>query len=129
MAGKLGDIFNKSIATISVKSESMVEISRCKTAIANAQKVMEEGINALGQRLYYDWKQGAVDLNTYTQEIGRIMQVENDIESYKRRMEEIKQQEDVILGTQNKAGGFCTNCGRQLPAGSRFCDGCGTQVG
>lgn len=130
MAGKIGDMFNKGIATISVKSESMVEISRNKTAIANAQKAFDEGITRLGQRLYADWKNGAVDLNTYAPEVEHIMQIERDIEGFKRRMEEIKVQENAILGQSNNKGSmFCSNCGKQLPPGSRFCDGCGTQVG
>ena len=130
MAGKIGDMFNKGIATISVKSESMVEISRNKTAIANAQKAFDEGIARLGQRLYADWKNGAVDLNTYAPEVEHIMQIERDIEGFKRRMEEIKVQENAILGQSNNKGSmFCSNCGKQLPPGSRFCDGCGTQVG
>ena len=27
------------------------------------------------------------------------------------------------------AGGFCPNCGQAIPAGSRFCAGCGQQLG
>ena len=54
------------------------------------------------------------------------------------RLAQIKAEEDKILGaaqrpaapTSTPAAGtvFCTNCGKALPAGSRFCDECGTPV-
>lgn len=130
MAGKIGDIFNKGITTISVKSEAMSEVSRNKTAITNARKVLDDAFFGLGRRLYSDWKNGAVDLNTYAAEVERMMQVERDIESFTRRIEEIKAQEAALLAQTNQAGSFfCDQCGKQLPLGSRFCDGCGAQVG
>ena len=49
------------------------------------------------------------------------------------RLEQIKAEEDKILGSAAKpaaqGGVFCTNCGKRLLPGSRFCDECGTPVG
>jgi len=130
MAGKIGEMFNRSMTTISAKSEAMAEISRNKTAMVNAQKIIDESVFVLGQRLYHDWKNGTVDLSTYKTDVERIMQVEHDMESFRRRIEEIKAQDTAPAVQTNNAGSFfCNSCGRQLPFGSRFCDGCGTQVG
>lgn len=130
MLEKLKGTFDRSVAAVSVKSETMVESSRTKTAISNAQRNLENGINALGHRLYATWKSGSVDLALFTEEVDALLAIEKEIEALNAHLEEIKLEESRILGTQSKpAGVFCTNCGKALPAGSRFCDGCGTPVG
>ena len=109
MFDSLKDTLNKSVAAVSVKSETLVESSRIKSAISNAQKA------------FYG-------------EFASIQGIEQEIAELNARLEQIKAEEDRILGAAQKpaapaAGSvFCTSCGKALAAGSRFCDGCGAPV-
>lgn len=135
MFDSLKDTLNKSVAAVSVKSETLVESSRIKSAISNAQKRMTAEMNELGARFYHRWKAGQASVEDFAAEFAGIQAIEKEIEDLNLRLEQIKAEEDKILGAAQKpaapaAGSiFCTNCGRALPAGSRFCDSCGAPVG
>lgn len=134
MLEKLKGTFDKSVATVSVKSGTMVEVSKTNIAISNAQKKLESGIKDLGQQLFSAWKEGPLELECFEESFQALKDIEVEIETLNKRLEEIKEEEARLLGTQQKqapvagSGVFCTNCGKNLPSGSRFCDGCGTPV-
>ncbi len=137
MFDSLRDTLNKGVAAVSVKSETLVESSRVKTAISNAQKQMSSEINALGVKLYNGWKAGEISVEALSGELAGIQGIEKEIEALNQRLEQIKADESKILGQHPAAAPaapagatvFCSNCGKALPAGSRFCDNCGTPVG
>ena len=135
MFDSLKDTLNKSVAAVSVKSENLVESSRIKSAISNAQKKMEGELSALGGKFYRSWQGGQASVEAFADDFARIQGIEKEIETLKGRLDQIKAEEDKILGGGQKpaapAAGtiFCTNCGKALPAGSHFCDECGTPVG
>lgn len=139
MLDKLKDTFNKSVAAVSVKSESIVESSRVRTAITNTQRNMDAMLSALGVTVYNSWVAGNIDVAALEEECRKINEVNAELSALKIRLEKIKAEENQILGSQKvpaveavpaaAAGSvFCTNCGKKLEAGSRFCDECGTQV-
>ena len=158
MLEKLRGTIDKGITAVSAKSESLVETNKTKGIMSNAQKAMDAEMGALGRRFYNDWKTGSVDMAAYVPDIERIMQIERDIENCRYRLEEIKREEEArIMNSGMQYGSYqpgmgvqpmppmgaqpmapmgaqpgmciCPNCGRQLPMGSRFCDGCGAQLG
>lgn len=133
MLEKLRGTFDKGIAAVSVKSETLVESSRTKTAMNSAQKKMETQLNELGMKIYQAWKAGERSLESFTAEFESVQAVEQEIASLNSYLEELRREENRILGGQKpqpqSAGGcFCTKCGKALPAGSRFCDECGAPV-
>lgn len=138
MLERLKDTFDKSVAAVSVKSESIVESSRVRTAITNTQRSMDTALSALGVKLYNSWAAGNVDLAALEGDCQKIKEINAELAALKSRLEQIKAEESQILGTQKKpaaaadaaAGGgcFCTSCGKRLEAGARFCDECGTPV-
>ena len=139
MFDSLKDTLNKGVAAVSVKSETLVESSRVKTAIGSAQKKLEAEKAALGVKLYQSWKDGTASMELFTDDFARVQGIEDEIAGLNARLAQIKAEEDKILGSAQRpaapaatapaAGAvFCTNCGKALPAGSRFCDECGTPV-
>lgn len=138
MFDNLKDTLNKGVAAVSVKSETLVESSRIKSAISNAQKRMSGELSDLGSKFYNSWKAGQASVEAFAGELASIQGIEKEIAELNGRLEAIKAEEDRILGAAQKpaapvpapaAGSiFCTNCGKALPAGSRFCDSCGTPV-
>lgn len=136
MLEKLKNTLDKGVAAVSVKSESLVESSRTKTAISNARRKKDDELAALGSKVYTAWQAGQFSVELIAEDLNRIQEIEQEIASLNQRLEQIKAEEDRILGTAQKAapapaaagGGFCSNCGKALAAGTRFCDGCGTPV-
>lgn len=137
MLDNLKDTLNKGIATVSAKSETLVESSRVKTAISNAQKRLEVEQFALGVKFYQSWKDGETGIELFVEELSRIKGIEEEITGLNTRLEEIKAEEEARIlnnypqptaSSMNNGNRFCTNCGRALPVGSRFCDECGTPV-
>ena len=134
MFDSLKDTLNKSVAAVSVKSETFVESSRIKSAISNTQKKLDGELNALGVKFYRSWQAGQASIEAFAGDFARIQGIEQEIESLKASLSQIKAEEDKILGGGQKQAApapgtiFCTNCGKALPAGSRFCDECGTPV-
>ena len=133
MFKSLKDTFDKSVAAVSVKSESIVESSRVRTAIATAQKSMETEINALGAAFYNSWQSGSVSREELEAACQKIQGIQNELTGLQAKLEQIKLEESQILGTQKKAAPagdavFCVNCGKRLSADVRFCDACGTPV-
>ena len=133
MLERLKSTFDKGVTAVSVKSESIVESSRVRMGISNAQRSMEEAINALGATFYRDWSADTLDIDALKAECERIRGIGNEIENLKLRLEQIKAEEEKLLGMQKKSAEsgnsvFCTKCGKKLDASARFCDECGTQV-
>ena len=137
--GRLKDTFDKGLAAVSVKSESLVESSRVRTAISSTQRTMDTAVAALGVQFYNSWLTGSVDMEAMDAECRKIQQISTELDNLKARLEQIKAEENQILGNQRRAaapsevlaGGaslFCSNCGKRLEPGSRFCDECGTPV-
>lgn len=128
----LKDTFNKGVATVSVKSESLVESSRVKSAISSNQKKLDAELSALGVKFYQGWKAGQTDPALFAEDLARARAIEDEMDALRARLDQIKEEEDKILGSAARpaaqGGVFCTNCGKRLLPGSRFCDECGTPV-
>lgn len=139
MFDSIKDTLNKSVAAVSVKSESLVESSRVKAAISTAQKKLDAELSSLGIKFYVNWKSGQTDMALFEEDLTRIQGIEAEISGLKSRLEQIKAEESALLGSNpQKAAAapaapaegtlYCPNCGKALPAGSRFCDECGSPL-
>ena len=133
MFKSIKDTLDKGVAAVSVKSESIVESSRVRTAIATAQKTMDQELSALGVKCYNSWLSGGTDQEELEAACQKIKAIQIGLTGLKDRLEQIKEEESQILGSQKKAAPsgdmiFCVNCGKKLPADARFCDACGTPV-
>lgn len=111
------------------KSESWMESNRIKSAINSTKKSLDLEIMSLGQKVYYDWRSGAFDINKLIRDLENIAAMEREMEESYQRLEQIKIEESQMYAMPpSPAGRFCPSCGRPLLDGCRFCDGCGTPV-
>lgn len=125
------DAFNKGVTTVNIKSETLMESNRVKSAISAAQKRKEAEITALGVKCYAAWKQGEIADSVLTGQLQIIAQIEQEIAQQEERLVQLKIDESKALGAQAAAGPtarFCTKCGKPLTPGTRFCTACGTPV-
>ena len=79
MFNKLKGTFDRSVAAVSVKSETLVDSSRTKTAITSAQNQITALTNALGQKVYQSWKAGNTDVSVFAEDLEHIVQLEQEI--------------------------------------------------
>ncbi len=100
MLGKLKDKLDRGIATVSVKSESMVETSRIKSQIQNYQRQQTALITQLGNEMYAMWKAGEMNRERFEQVCKEIYGFEQAIAEQNRRIEQIRVEEQQLLGTQ-----------------------------
>lgn len=143
MLEKLKNTFDRGIATVSVKSESMVEMSRIKAQIQNLQRQQAALTTQLGGELYEMWKAGDLNHERLEAVCGEIHACEQGIAEQNRRMEQVRKEEQQLLGVQPvrpvqpaqppaapsaQQGFFCPSCGMQNPVGAKFCVGCGTRI-
>lgn len=142
MFDSLKDTLNKGVATVSVKSETLVESTRIKSAVSSAQKRMSGAVSELGAKFYSSWKAGEASVEAFEEELAGIRAIEKEIEELNARLEQLKVEEEEKLQEAVQkpapvphtppaapAGSlFCTSCGKALPADSRFCDSCGAPV-
>ena len=144
MLEKLRSTFDRGIATVSVKSESMVEMSRIKSQIQNLQRQQAALTTQLGGEMYEMWKAGEMNRERFQEVCSEIYACEQAIAEQNRRMEQVRAEEQQLLGTPpaaqpaasaqpaaqpQAAGAFCPNCGTQNPDSAKFCVGCGTKLG
>ena len=108
--------------------DKSVESSRTRTAMNAAQKNMDAGIAALGAKLYNSWLAGSVDMTELEAECRKIQEFQTEVQNLQARLEQIKAEESQLLGAKKVEAVFCSNCGKKLDAGARFCDECGTAV-
>ncbi len=125
MFDSIKDSFNKGVAAVSVKSETLVESSRIKTAISNNKKKWDGEIGALGTKLYHRWKAGEAIDPAFAEDFARIGSIEKEIDELNARLEQLKTEETKLLGS---APAVCAKCGKPLVSGARFCTGCGAPV-
>ena len=94
MFKSIKDTLDKGVAAVSVKSESIVESSRVRTAIATAQKTMDQELSALGVKCYNSWLSGGTDQEELEAACQKIKAIQIELTGLKDRLEQIKEEEN-----------------------------------
>lgn len=131
MFDSLKDTLNRGVATVSVKSETLVESSRVKTMISNTKRILENEKASFGAQFYQNWREGKASVELFEADLTRIQGLEQEIIDLNARLLQIKAEEDRFLSniqTMPEGMIYCSHCGKMLPVGSRFCDECGSPV-
>ena len=103
MLEKLKNTLDKSIATVSVKSEVLVENSKIKNQIANLERERAQHIIRMGEAMYEMWRSNRFSRETFQQLCQSIHACDEGIAEQNRRLEQLKIEEQQILGTQQPA--------------------------
>lgn len=141
MLERLKSTLDKSIAAVSVKSEVLVENSKIKAQIQNLDRERAALVNKLGVAMYEMWGTNSFSREVFQQMCEAIRACEDGIAEQNRRLEQIKREEQQILGTAQTprapappqgapmGGGVVCACGVTNTPDARFCVGCGTKLG
>lgn len=113
LSGKAGD----KAKDLTKKSSELLEVTKMKHELRKMEKEMENNLAGIGA-LYYQQQTGR---DSVEEELKRL------IESTKELEIEMKDLEDQISSMQPVPPN-CTDCGKELPEGGKYCSYCGKKI-
>lgn len=119
---------DKSVATVSIKSNEFVEITKLKTQNATLEKEMDADKKQLGAAYYLQWKSGNVEEPGLVELCNAIEERENKIEENCLKIEELQKNNEKILGGENTGSKVICACGASNSASAKFCSKCGSRI-
>lgn len=125
----LVDNINKGLATINVKTSTLMEASKYKTQITNRENEIHSLKQYIGEMVYLN--RSAFTLDMVRQQITEIEAKYAAIEELKKQLAELEEAEKSILGSEasdNTPKIFCPSCGTPNEVGSKFCEKCGNKL-
>ena len=129
--GEIKKAITKGITTINMKTNSFVEVNKCKTYIATLEDEIKVLKSKVGEIIYTNWKAGSVSVDDVERYLTAISEKEKLVKEQMQQMKEIQIQEQQILGTdapENKGSVFCSMCGAKNSSEYRFCVKCGKEL-
>jgi len=112
-----GEFASDRAKDITKKSSELLELTRMKHELRKLEKEMENNLAGIGA-LYYQQQSGQADVG---EELQRLLESTRELDM------EMKELEEQISAMQPKPL-ICSDCGKEIPQGGRFCTYCGKQV-
>lgn len=117
---------DKSVATVSVKSNTLLEINKIKLHMDSLrEKIISKKVE-LGETVYNLYIDG-VPYNTVVETIcEEVKDLNAQIVEKEKEIEATKEQEEAILGSAERDN--TCECGKEIPEGHGFCTHCGKKA-
>lgn len=130
---KMKDGFNKSVATVSAGSKTMIEKTKINTVIKGLEDEKKQLAEILGNKIHQfclDNAEGDIPREDVIDICSEITARNEQIKVQKKKIEELEAEMNQVLG--NSSGINMTNicqCGHANAAGAKFCAKCGSKLG
>ena len=128
MLEKFKQTIDKGVATVSVKSNEFIEITKSKTQNATLEKEIDLLKKQLGAAYYSQWKSKLVETSTFEDLCDEIKTKEETIGSNLEKIETLQRENEQILGTQSQNGTVICACGKVNSSAAKFCLSCGHKL-
>lgn len=126
MFKKLKKTIDKGVATVSVKSNSLIEINKINVHMNSlVEKIANKKVE-LGEMVYRMYIENNPDQEAIAALCQEIIGLKEQHKEKEKEIERIKQEEVEILGT-DKTEIKCS-CGQIIPEEYSFCTSCGAKV-
>lgn len=131
----LKDTFTKGLTTLNVKTNNLMEESKCKTYITTLENEIAGLKQKLGDDIYTSWmNQG--DLTAGVEETCKQIQNKyQEIEAQRLKIAQLQEEEKQILGAAPAQNAmpegetiFCSQCGTKNSVNYKFCCKCGAPL-
>lgn len=99
---KLKKTFDKGVNTVSIKSNTLVEINKVKNEIHTINTNIQQQKNELSNKFYNMYLQDEIDIEVCKVFCERIKELERQSDEKEREIEEIKAKEEILLTEANK---------------------------
>jgi uncharacterized small protein (DUF1192 family) len=140
-SGKISSIFNKTVATVSVKTSVMLDSAKIKTQIGTLQNEIKGLQVEIGVKVYELWAEDRFDVSLIEDKCVLIREKTQTVESLLAEIERLKNQESEVFGKKGEDAGNddspasklnvicqCSNCKTQYSAPAKFCKKCGSKM-
>lgn len=117
---------DKGVATVSVKSNSMIEINKIKVHMDSLTDRIARKKVELGETVFNLYLEDIPNDEVVESLSEEIIELSNQLEEREKEIQAIKEEEEEILGSQDKT--HLCSCGNQVPEGYSFCTKCGAKV-
>lgn len=130
---KMKDGFNKSVATVSTGSKTMIEKTKINTVIKGLEDDKKQLAEILGNKIHkfcLENAEGDIPRDEVISICNEITARNEQIEVQKKKIEELDAEMNQVMG--NSSNGNMTNicqCGHANAAGAKFCAKCGSKLG
>lgn len=130
---KMKDGFNKSVATVSTGSKTMIEKTKINTVIKGLEDEKKQLAEILGNKIHkfcLENAEGDIPRDEVISICNEITARNEQIEVQKKKIEELDAEMNQVMG--NSSNGNMTNicqCGHANAAGAKFCAKCGSKLG
>lgn len=136
MAASIKNLFDKGIASVTVKSSTFLETSKLSNQINMAEGEIPRQKTLMGEAAYLAWCEQRDLLEVVTPYCQEIQSLEAQIAELQRKIAELKEESQKALGEEARPEGapapggkaFCTACGTENAQGARFCCKCGNKM-
>jgi NADH pyrophosphatase NudC (nudix superfamily) len=128
MLEKFKKTIDKSVATVSVKSNEFIEVTKLKTQNTSLEKEIDLLKKQLGAAYYNHWKTGAVDATSFEELCIDVQNKENTINGNLNKIESLQNENEQILGSQSQGDAIICSCGKSNSSTAKFCIGCGNKL-
>lgn len=105
----MGELFNKfkksvdkGVSTVSIKSNTMVEMNRIKGIIGTLKEMIKSKKMVIGNRFYRMYLEGTIDVQKCIGLCEEIKELEEEIKEKGREIEEIKAKEGILIAEATK---------------------------
>jgi small-conductance mechanosensitive channel len=135
---EMSDIFGRlksGAQKIAKEADRTVDVKRIEMQIGSIKKEIEAQYQILGQMTYDsnikkepENPEAAGIIAKVTELKQQIVVKEEEIKNIKEEKENVKE-ENIVSQTAAPGKKFCTNCGKENDANSKFCNDCGGKIG
>lgn len=128
MLEKFKQTIDKGVATVSVKSNEFIEITKLKTQNTTLDKEIDLLKKQLGAAYYGQWKAKQVNPEAFEDICSEISAKEETIESNLEKIDALQRENEQILGVQAQGGTVECSCGKVNSSTAKFCISCGSKL-
>ncbi|AGL01580.1 zinc ribbon domain-containing protein [Desulfoscipio gibsoniae] len=102
---------------ITKKSSDLIEVTKMKHEMKKLERELENNLAGIGA-LYYQQQSGQDDVK---EELDRLLDATKELE---KEIDELEKQINALQPEEP----VCTDCGKELPTGGKYCSYCGKRV-
>lgn len=128
MLEKVKKTIDRGVATVSVRSNEFIEITKLKTQNSNLEKEMDFMKQQLGAAYFNQWKTDQIEEFSLGDLCKEIKEKEDLVISNLEKIESLQRQNEQILGSQSQNDGILCNCGKINTSTAKFCISCGNKL-
>ncbi len=128
MLEKLKKTIDKSVATVSVKSNEFIEITKLKTQNAMLEKEIDLMKQQLGAAYFNQWNANQIESSSLEELCHEIQMKEAMIEANLQKIECMQREKQQILGMPAQNDTILCACGKVNAATAKFCISCGSKL-